>query len=101
MQASRSKGEDRDHVRRKHVTSPGAIRLRRKRTPRQKVPGRHFAYPPVRKMHVQLSRVTNVELGVVLLKTPQPRLDPRKNQNGTLAKDALLMEKFISAESVR
>ncbi len=46
-----------------------------------------------------LDRIVN--LGVVLLKTPQPRLDPRKNQNGTLAEDALLMEKFISAESVR
>ncbi len=44
----------------------------------------------------------SVELGVVPLKTPsQPRLDPRKNQNGTMAKDALLPEKFISAECVR
>ncbi len=36
-----------------------------------------------------------VELGVVFYLNPQPRLDPRKNQNGTLAEDALLMEKFI------
>ncbi len=42
-----------------------------------------------------------VELGAVFYLNPQPRLDPRKNQNGTLAKDALLMEKFISAECVR
>ncbi len=42
-----------------------------------------------------------VELGVVFYLNPQPRLDPRKNQNGTLAEDALLMEKFISAECVR
>ncbi len=52
-------------------------------------------------MHVQLSRVTNVELGVVLLKTPQLRLDPQKSQNGTMAEDALFTGKFISAESVR
>ncbi len=35
----------------------------------------------------------------VLLKPPAT--STRNNQNGTLAKDALLMEKFISAESVR
>ncbi len=44
---------------------------------------------------------TLVELGVVFYLNPQPRLDPRKNQNGTMAKNALFMEKFISAESVR
>ncbi len=38
---------------------------------------------------------------VELLKPPQPRLDPQKNQKGTMAKDALLMEKFIRAECVR
>ncbi len=37
----------------------------------------------------------------VLLTSPQPRLDPQKNQNGTMAKDALFLEKFISAECVR
>ncbi len=71
---------------------------RRKRTPRQKVPGINFAHPPVRNNACPPVRVTNVELGVVLLKPPQPRLDPQKNQNGTMAKDALLQETFISAE---
>ncbi len=42
-----------------------------------------------------------VELGIVFYLNPLPRLDPQKNQNGTMAKDALLMEKFTSAESVR
>ncbi len=42
-----------------------------------------------------------VELSVLFYLNPQPRLDPRKNQNGTMAEDALLMEKFISAECVR
>ncbi len=39
--------------------------------------------------------------GVVFYLNPQPRLDPRKNQNGTMAKGALLPEKFISSECVR
>ncbi len=43
----------------------------------------------------------SVEQSVVFYLNPQPRLDPRKNQNDTLAEDALFMEKFISAESVR
>ncbi len=42
-----------------------------------------------------------VELGDVFYLNPLPHLDPQKNQNGTMAKDALLMEKFTSAESVR
>ncbi len=47
------------------------------------------------------SKKSSVELGCcVLLNTPKPCLDP-PNQNGTMAEDALLMEKFISAESVR
>ncbi len=40
-------------------------------------------------------------MGVVFYLNPLPRLDPQKNQNATMAKDALLMEKFITAESVR
>ncbi len=43
-----------------------------------------------------------VEQGVVFyLISPRHVSIPRKNQNGTMAKDALLMEKFISAECVR
>ncbi len=43
----------------------------------------------------------SVELGVVFyLKSPSHVSIP-KNQNDTLAKDALFMEKFISAECVR
>ncbi len=34
-------------------------------------------------------------------KNPQRRLDPQKNQDGTMMKDALLIEQFISAECVR
>ncbi len=50
---------------------------------------------------IGLNCLGSVEQSVVFYLNPQPRLDPRKNQNGTLAEDALLMEKFISAESVR
>ncbi len=43
-----------------------------------------------------------VEQGVVFyLISPSHVSIPRKNQNGTMAKDALLMEKFISAERAR
>ncbi len=54
-----------------------------------------------RKLRGFTALYAHVEQCVILLKTPQLRLDPQKNQNGTLAEDALLMEKFISAESVR
>ncbi len=42
-----------------------------------------------------------VELSVVVLLKPPSHVSIPGNQNGTLAEDALLMEKFISAESVR
>ncbi len=43
----------------------------------------------------------SVELGVVFYLKPPSHVSIPKNQNGTMAKDALFMEKFISAECVR
>ncbi len=50
-------------------------------------------------VEASLGHLASVELGVVLLKTPSHVSIPG-NQNGTLAKVALLKEKFISAECV-
>ncbi len=46
-------------------------------------------------------RVPNVEQGVVFYSSPPTTSRFPKNQNGTMAKDALLIESFISAERVR
>ncbi len=57
--------------------------------------------PSFEKQHSSFLLLSHVELGCyVLLKPPSHVLIPR-NQNGTMAKDALLMEKFISAVCVR
>ncbi len=58
-------------------------------------------YQHVNRWYESISMLLNCRTGVVFYLNPQPRLDPRKNQNGTIAEDALFMEKFISAESVR
>ncbi len=51
---------------------------------------------------VKIDNSNGVELGCcVQFKTPKPRLDPQKNQNGSMAKDAFFMETYISAECAR
>ncbi len=73
---------------------------KRERTPHQKVPGRHFAYPPVRKNACPPVRATNVELGVVFYLIPPATSRSPINKNGTMAEDALFTGKFIRAECV-
>ncbi len=52
-------------------------------------------------VHIKCEK-SPVEQGIVFYLIPPSHVSiQEKNQNGTMAKDALFMEKFVSAECVR